>query len=271
MSAAADPLFSLEGRVILVAGGAGGLGAPLAKAFAARGAKLLIADIDERMAGEAAKAIDGEARATALDVTDAASCEAAVKLAVSTWGRLDGLMNASGIYRVGRVLDELDDESWERTIDVNVTGAFRLARAAGRVMVEQRAGSIVTLASVSSVVANPRYAAYAASKAAVAHLTRVLAVEWSASGVRVNAIGPAVIPTAMTQADHRQRPEPRGRLARIPHGPLRHARRSDRRRRVPAVARVRFCDRADSVRRRRPHHQLKRKKIDRRDEPGDRM
>jgi NAD(P)-dependent dehydrogenase (short-subunit alcohol dehydrogenase family) len=218
MSDAADPLFSLEGRVILVAGGAGGLGAPLAKAFAARGAKLLIADIDERMAGKSAEASGGEARATALDVTEAVSCEAAVKFAVSNWGRLDGLINASGVYRVGRVLDELDDESWERTIDINVTGAFRLARAAGRVMVAQKAGSIVTIASVSSVVANPRYAAYAASKAAVAHLTRVLAVEWSASGVRVNAIGPAVIPTAMTRQiiDNDQNRE--GALARIPMG-----------------------------------------------------
>jgi NAD(P)-dependent dehydrogenase (short-subunit alcohol dehydrogenase family) len=218
MSDAADPLFSLEGRVILVAGGAGGLGAPLAKAFAARGAKLLIADIDERMAGKSAEASGGEARATALNVTEAASCEAAVKFAVSTWGRLDGLINASGVYRVGRVLDELDDESWERTIDINVTGAFRLARAAGRVMVAQKAGSIVTIASVSSVVANPRYAAYAASKAAVAHLTRVLAVEWSASGVRVNAIGPAVIPTVMTRQiiDNDQNRE--GALARIPMG-----------------------------------------------------
>ncbi len=213
-----DPLFALDGRIILVAGGAGGLGAPLAKAFAGRGAKLLIADIDERMAKETATSIGGEARGTALDVTDTASCEAAVKLAVTTWGRLDGLMNASGIYRVGRVLDELDDESWERTIDINVTGAFRLARAAGRVMVAQRAGSIVTLASVSSVVANPRYAAYATSKAAVANLTRVLAVEWSGFGVRVNAIGPAVIPTPMTRqiVDNDQNRE--SALARIPMG-----------------------------------------------------
>jgi NAD(P)-dependent dehydrogenase (short-subunit alcohol dehydrogenase family) len=218
MSDAADPLFSLEGRVILVAGGAGGLGAPLAKAFAARGAKLLIADIDERMAGKSAEACGGEARATALDVTEAASCEAAVKFAVSTWGRLDGLINASGVYRVGRVLDELDDESWERTIDINVTGAFRLARAAGRVMVAQKAGSIVTIASVSSVVANPRYAAYAASKAAVAHLTRVLAVEWSGFGVRVNAIGPAVIPTAMTQQIIDNEKDRAAALARIPMG-----------------------------------------------------
>lgn len=217
-AAMTDPLFDLEGRVILVAGGAGGLGGPLAKAFAQRGAKLLIADIDERLASETAKSIGGDARATGLDVTSAASCEAAVKFAVTAWGRLDGLMNASGIYRVGRVLDELDDESWERTIEINVTGAFRLARAAGRTMVEQRAGSIVTLVSVSSVVANPRYAAYAASKAAVAHLTRVLAVEWSGFGVRINAIGPAVIPTAMTRPIIDNVSNRDAALARIPMG-----------------------------------------------------
>lgn len=213
-----DPLFDLESRVILVAGGAGGLGAPLAKALAHRGAKVLIADIDERLASETTKSIGGDARATALDVTSVTSCDAAVKLAVTTWGQLDGLMNASGIYRVGRVLDELDDESWERTIDINVTGAFRLARAAGRTMVEQRGGSIVTLASVSSLVANPRYAAYAASKAAVAHLTRVLAVEWSGFGVRVNAIGPAVIPTAMTRPIIDNEGNRDAALARIPMG-----------------------------------------------------
>lgn len=215
---AVDPLFDLDGRVILVAGGAGGLGAPLAKALAQRGARLMIADIDEKLAGEAAKGIGGEARATALNVTDSASCEAAVKLAVATFGRLDGLLNASGVYRVGRVLDELDDESWERTIDVNVTGAFRLARAAGRVMVAQRAGSIVTIASVSSVVANPRYAAYATSKAAVANMTRVMAVEWARTGVRVNAIGPAVIPTAMTKQIIDNDEDREGALARIPMG-----------------------------------------------------
>jgi NAD(P)-dependent dehydrogenase (short-subunit alcohol dehydrogenase family) len=213
-----DPLFDIRGRVVLVAGGAGGLGAPMAKALVQRGARLLIADIDEHAAAATAKEIGGEARATAIEVTDTASCEAAVKLAVSTWGRLDGLMNATGIYRVGRVLDELDDEAWDLTIDVNVTGAFRLARAAGRVMVEQRAGSIVTLASVSSIVANPRYAAYAASKAAVANLTRVLAVEWAGAGVRVNAIGPAVIPTPLSKSIIDDRQSREAALARIPLG-----------------------------------------------------
>ena len=215
---AADPLFDLEGKAILVAGGAGGLGAPLAKALAQRGATVLIADIDERQAGETARSIGGAARATALNVTDTASCETAVKFAVSAFGRLDGLLNASGVYRVGRILDELDDESWERTIDINVTGAFRLARAAGRAMVAQRAGSIVTIASVSSVVANPRYAAYATSKAAVANMTRVMAVEWAEFGVRVNGIGPAVIPTAMTKQIIDNDKNREGALARIPMG-----------------------------------------------------
>jgi NAD(P)-dependent dehydrogenase (short-subunit alcohol dehydrogenase family) len=152
-----------------------------------------------------------------LDVVSSASCTAAVNLAAANWDRLDGLVNATGIYRVGGAL-ELDDESWERTIEVNLTGAFRLARAAGRVMTAQRAGGIVTLASVSSAVANPRYAAYAASKAGVAHLTRVLAVEWATYGVTVNAIGPAATPTPLARPifdDERQR---ESALARIPMG-----------------------------------------------------
>ena len=172
-----DPLFAIDGRAILVAGGAGGLGAPLAAALAQRGAKVLIADIDmpraEKIARELGAAHNADVRACALDVVSAQSCAAAVDLAVSAWGRLDGLINATGIYRVADAL-QFDDADWESTIATNLTGAFRLARAAGRVMVAQKSGRIVTLASVSSVVSNARYAAYAASKAGVAHLTRVL-------------------------------------------------------------------------------------------------
>jgi NAD(P)-dependent dehydrogenase (short-subunit alcohol dehydrogenase family) len=215
-----DPLFTVAGRGVLVAGGAGGIGAPLARALAQRGAKVLIADVDGKRANETAAALqrDGhQALATRLDVVDAKSCENAVDEAVRQWGRLDGMVNASGIYRVAYAL-EFDDKAWNQTIDINVTGAFRLARAAGRVMVPQRAGAIVTLASASSAVSNPRYAAYATSKAAVAHLTRVLAVEWATYGVTVNAIGPAVIPTPLAAPiidDEQQRAIA---LARIPMG-----------------------------------------------------
>jgi NAD(P)-dependent dehydrogenase (short-subunit alcohol dehydrogenase family) len=215
-----DPLFTVEGRAILVAGGAGGLGRPLAESLARRGARVLVADIDEtaaRATAEALRAQGGTADAIALDVASVQSCAAAIARTVAAWGRLDGLVNASGVYKVAPAL-ELADADWERTIDINVTGAFRLARAAGKVMVGQGGGRIVTLASVSSAVSNPRYAAYAASKAAVAHLTRVLAVEWAAHGVTVNAIGPAVTPTPLAQPildDPRQR---EAALARIPMG-----------------------------------------------------
>ncbi|NJO36036.1 MAG: SDR family oxidoreductase [Rhodospirillales bacterium] len=158
-----------------------------------------------------------KAEAVGLDVVDTTSCAGAVDRAIRLWGRLDGLVNASGIYRVAPAL-ELHESDWERTIDINLTGAFRIARTAGRMMVEQRSGRIITIASVSSAVSNQRYAAYAASKAAVVHLTRVLAVEWAPYGVNVNAIGPAVIPTPLSQPillDEQQR---QAALARIPMG-----------------------------------------------------
>ena len=111
-----------------------------------------------------------------------------------------------------------DDNARQQPIDINVTGAFRLARAAGRVMTAQRGGAIVTLASVSSAVSNSRYAAYAASKAAVPHLTRVLAVEWAPFGVTVNAIGPVVIPTPLAAPIVDNAQQRAVALARIPMG-----------------------------------------------------
>jgi NAD(P)-dependent dehydrogenase (short-subunit alcohol dehydrogenase family) len=206
----------VTGLAIVVAGGAGGLGAPLARALVNRGARVVIADIDTRRAHDVAADIaagGGDARGVALDVTDGASCAGTVGAAVQHYGRIDGLINASGIYRVGPALD-IPDAEWQRTIDINVTGAFRL----GRVMVQQGRGSIVTLASVSSSVANPNYVAYASSKAAVAHLTRVLAVEWAARGVRVNAIGPAVTPTPLAAPILEDEKTRAGALARIPMG-----------------------------------------------------
>jgi NAD(P)-dependent dehydrogenase (short-subunit alcohol dehydrogenase family) len=215
-----DPYFSVAGLSILVAGGAGGLGAPLARVLSARRARVVIADVDADRARDLARelsATTGQAIAVPLDVVDGNSCAAAVDATVQQWGGLDGLVNASGIYRVAPALD-LADADWERTLDINLTGAFRLARAAGNAMVAQGRGSIVTLASVSSTVANPNYAAYAASKAAIAHVTRVLAVEWAQRGVRVNALGPAVTPTPLAApilADDASRA---AALARIPMG-----------------------------------------------------
>jgi NAD(P)-dependent dehydrogenase (short-subunit alcohol dehydrogenase family) len=215
-----DPLFDLASHTVVVAGGAGGLGRPIVEALAERGARVVVADVDaDAAAGIAAELKDRghDVGSAHLDVLDVQSCAAAVTHAVERWGGLDAVLNASGVYRVAPAV-ELNDQEWERTIDINLTGAFRLARAAGRIMLEQRRGSIVTVASVSSMVANPRYAAYAASKAGVAHLTRVLAVEWASSGVRVNAIGPAVIPTPLSRPIVDNEQQWQAALARIPMG-----------------------------------------------------
>jgi NAD(P)-dependent dehydrogenase (short-subunit alcohol dehydrogenase family) len=216
-----DPLFEIEGRVVLVVGGAGGLGAPIAAALAERGAKILIADIDAQRANDVARQLAAahktDVHACGIDVVSADSCKAAVDRAVSAWGRLDGLVNASGIYRVADAL-ELSDQDWQRTLDINLTGAFRIAREAGRAMLAQNSGRILTIASVSSEVANPRYAAYAASKAGVAHLTRVLAIEWASRGITVNALGPAATPTPLAQPIFDDKTQRESALARIPMG-----------------------------------------------------
>jgi NAD(P)-dependent dehydrogenase (short-subunit alcohol dehydrogenase family) len=215
-----DALFDLEGRAILIAGGAGGLGAPLAEALAARGAHLVIADIDADRAEETAETLrrnGGKAASTSLDVVDPASCAAAIQETVSAFSRIDGLVNATGVYKVAEAT-ELSDADWKLTVDVNLTGAFMLARAAGRVMIGQGSGRIVTIASVSSSVSNPLYAAYASSKAGVSHLTRVLAVEWARHGVTVNAIGPAVTPTPLALPILNNEKARAAALARIPAG-----------------------------------------------------
>jgi NAD(P)-dependent dehydrogenase (short-subunit alcohol dehydrogenase family) len=195
-----DPLFDVAGRRVLIAGAAGGLGAVLADALARRGALLMLADFDLEAAGALARRLDVGARvhACGLDVASESACSGAIEATMRRLGGLDVLLNASGVYRVAPAVD-FARRDWDLTIGVNLTGAFQLAQAAGRHMVAQRGGRIITIASVSSAVANPEYAAYAASKAGVAHLTRVLAREWAAHGVTVNAIGPAVTPTALSR------------------------------------------------------------------------
>jgi NAD(P)-dependent dehydrogenase (short-subunit alcohol dehydrogenase family) len=217
---AVDPLFDVAGRNILVAGAAGGLGAPLARALAVRGGRLMLADMNVDGAEGLARELDGpDAHACRLDVTDEASCAAAVAQSVERLGGLDVVINATGIYRVAPAV-ELALQDWQLTIDANLTGAFLLARAAGRHMVARSRGRIITIASVSSEVVNPDYAAYAASKAGVAHLTRVLALEWAGFGVTVNAIGPAVIPTPLSQAVVGDDSRRNAAIAKIPMGRL---------------------------------------------------
>lgn len=188
-----DPLFALQDKTILVAGAAGGIGSALATHLATRGARLILTDLDpERVR----KPDNTECVVAPMDVTDEGSIAHAVDTALQHYGQLDGVLNAAGILTIGSALD-LTEEAFQATLDINLKGPFLLSRVAARAMCSD-GGAIVHLASISAKMSNANYAAYASSKAGLAHLVRVLGREWADRGITVNAIGPAIIETGMT-------------------------------------------------------------------------
>lgn len=216
-----DSLFDLRGKIVLAAGAARGLGYALAQGLAARDATIVVAD---RLADEgaaAAAALPGSDHGyLALDITDEASVSATVDALIGRYGRLDVVLNSAGIASFAPAA-ELTKAAFEATLAVNVTGAFVLSRHAAKAMQRNPGGAIIHLASVSSRVANPGYSAYAASKAALSQLIRILALEWAAQAITVNAIGPAMTPTPLTERELLADPEQRARaLAQIPMGRL---------------------------------------------------
>jgi NAD(P)-dependent dehydrogenase (short-subunit alcohol dehydrogenase family) len=211
-----DPLFDIDGRSIVVAGAARGLGRVVVRALAARGARLTLADIS-REGLEILGAELGAGVATCVtDITEETANTALMGAALERFGAVDGVINTAGLLRIGAALD-LDVEQFEQTLNLNVTGALLLSRAAARAMAG-KGGRIIHFASVSSVVANNSYAAYATSKAALSQLVRVLAREWAPICISVNAIGPAMTETGMT-AGYLSDPEFRAQsLSAIPMG-----------------------------------------------------
>jgi gluconate 5-dehydrogenase len=186
--------LGLDRRRVLVAG-AGGIGAACAAAFRDAGAQVAVADVSpERLA-----ALDESLTALTEDLSTTDGCERAVTETVRRLGGLDVLVHAVGTNHRVPVLD-VDDDVWQRIIDVNLSSAFRLGRAAGRVMVEAGHGRQVYCSSVSGLLAHPDHAPYAASKGGLDQLVRVMAREWAGSGVTVNAIAPGYTETDLTRA-----------------------------------------------------------------------
>ncbi len=197
--ASADPLFDMRGRVVIVAGAAGGLGRALATALHDRGARLGLLDLSDPDLAGMQRHLPG-AMTAAVDIRDEAALTRAVATCAARLGEPDAAINATGILTPAPALD-LPEEALRRTLEVNVLGAFLFSRVIARRMMEARAeGSILHLASVSSMVANEGYAAYSPSKAALSQMVRVLAREWAPEGVRVNAIGPSLAQTDMTRS-----------------------------------------------------------------------
>lgn len=190
--------FSLADRIALVTGGGRGLGLEIARALHAAGAHVTIADLDRDNGERAASEVKGNFIQT--DVADPASVHAMMATLLQRHERIDVFVNNAGVCH-NTPSEDVSDDEWRRILSVNLDGVFWCCREAGRQMLKQGHGSIINIASMSGRVSNhPQpQAAYNSSKAAVAMLTKSLAGEWAARGVRVNSISPGYIGTEMTQ------------------------------------------------------------------------
>lgn len=199
MASFLDGLFALQGRVALITGASRGIGAAIARGYAQAGADVVITARSveklEQLAG-AIQAAGREALVVPADITVATDVARLVRVATDTFGRIDVLVNNAGIVNQAPLL-EISDEEWESVILTNLTASLRCARAVAAGMLARRSGKVINIVSVRAVKAGPRRGAYAASKAALLQLTRVMALEWAPFGVTANAIGPGSIQTEM--------------------------------------------------------------------------
>jgi NAD(P)-dependent dehydrogenase (short-subunit alcohol dehydrogenase family) len=191
----------LEAKTAVVIGGTLGIGRAITLGLAAAGADVVASSRSNEAVQETAAALEALGSRTlrvVSDVADRASLEALQSTVLERFGKVDILVNSAGITKRVPTL-ECPEEIWNNIMNINLTGTLRACQVFGRSMLERRYGRIINIASMATMVAFHEVAAYGASKAAVGALTRSLAVEWSSSGVCVNAIAPGIIPTALNR------------------------------------------------------------------------
>jgi NAD(P)-dependent dehydrogenase (short-subunit alcohol dehydrogenase family) len=213
-----SPSFSLSGRKALVTGASRGIGEALAFGLAEAGADVAVAARESSALAATVAAIAGAGRksaAIAIDVRDPAAIRAGVEKAAQALGGLDILVNNAGVEEVRDSL-AVDEALWDRIVDTNLKGAFFCAQAAARVMTAAKGGTIVNLCSLTSEVGVPTAVPYGSSKSGLLGMTRALAAEWAAKGIRVNGIGPGYFRTELTEVFYRNAEWQQVMLAKIP-------------------------------------------------------
>ncbi len=192
--------FSLAGKRALITGGAQGLGFAMARGLAEAGAEVVLNDVDPARVDTAVAALrtDGlAARGVTFDVTDGEGARHGVERVEAEAGPIDVLLNNAGIHRYA-ALEAMPLADWQRVIDVNLTGAFLVAQAVAKGMLARGAGRIINVCSLMSEATRPNTANYTAAKGGLKLLTKSMAVEWGARGVRANGIGPGYILSSLT-------------------------------------------------------------------------
>lgn len=200
-------MISLEGRTALVTGAGSGIGKAIAERFAADNATVVCADLDAASAEATAAALQGQglaALAIQVDIADESSVARLVRSIVEATGRIDTVAANAGIMVEGDILSlSLDD--WNRSMNVNATGAFLTARATLPLLMESGEGALVFTASTVALAGMPGVAAYSASKGAIAALTRQIAADFASRGVRANAVAPGAVRTPLSESQFRAR------------------------------------------------------------------
>jgi len=189
-------LFSMDGRVAIVTGGASGIGLGCAQFLASVGCAVAIFDVDDRRGEEAAESIGGNAKFVHCDVSSEDSSKSAVEIVTTIYKRVDALVNCAGVIK-RKTIEELEETDWNHVIDVSLKGVYLVAKYVIPVMVKNGGGSIVNIGSGWGIKGGPMAAAYCAAKGGVVNLTRAMAIDHGPQNIRVNCVCPGDVDTPL--------------------------------------------------------------------------